>query len=66
MKTQTIEQMMLQPGTTQEEANAAAELYRVLQPSLKVKRENGRFETTHGDKTLLGLYRTVKDLTSKA
>jgi hypothetical protein len=63
MKVQTIDEMMKQPGTTRQEAEAARELYRVLAPCLKVKRDNGRMETTHGDKTLLGLYRTVKDLT---
>ena len=54
---------MLQSGATEQEADAAIELFRVLRPALKIKRANGRIETTHGDKTILGLYRTVKDLT---
>jgi hypothetical protein len=60
MKTQTKEEM-LALGATEAEANATLELFRVLRPCLKVK-ANGRIELTHGDKTVLGFYRTVRDL----
>jgi len=62
MKVQTYDEM-LAVGATPDEALRAIELFRVLRPSLTVKRENGRIRTTHGDKNLLGFYRTVKDLT---
>jgi hypothetical protein len=52
---------MLQAGATADEAAAAAEFFRVLRPGLKTKR-NGRIDTTHGDKTPLGLYRTCRGL----
>lgn len=57
MKTQTIEEM-IEKGATKEEAKAAVELFNILRPGLKVKR-NGRVDTTAGDKTPLGLYRTI-------
>jgi len=53
---------MIAAGASPTEATAAAEMFRVLRPGLKVKRSNGRIETTHGDKNPLGLYRTVKDI----
>jgi len=57
MKPQSVEDM-IQSGATKEEAEKATELFRVLSPGLKIKR-NGRIDTTHGDKTVLGLYRTL-------
>ena len=45
------------------EINAAYELFSVLRPCLKVCRTNGRLDTTQGSKTILGFYRTIKDLT---
>ena len=44
--------------TSREEAERAADLWLILEPGLKVK-ENGRVETSGGDKTPLGLYRTL-------
>ena len=57
MKKTTIEEM-LQAGATPEEARHAAALFSLLKPGLRVKR-NGRIDTTYGDKTPLGLYRTI-------
>jgi len=57
MKTPTIERMM-QSGADREEAENALKLFELLRPGLKVKR-NGRIDTTEGDKTILGLYRTI-------
>jgi hypothetical protein len=57
MKTQTIEEM-IKAGATKEEAENAARLFELLRPGLKIKR-NGRIDTSGGDKTILGLYRTV-------
>ena len=62
MKTQT-KQEMLEFGATEQEADAAIRLFEVLKPALRIKRENGRIETMHGDKSILGFCRTVKDLT---
>ena len=62
MKAQTFDEMIAS-GADKYEALAAIELFRVLRPSIRVKRCNCRIETTHGDKTILGLYRTLKDLT---
>ena len=53
---------MIEAGASRSEALQAAELFRVLRPALTVKRENGRIRTTHGDKSTLGLYRTLKDI----
>lgn len=61
MKTQT-KQEMIEIGATEKEAEAALELFALLRPSLKVSREKGRIEIQGGNKTVLGLYRTVKDL----
>lgn len=61
MKTQTKEEM-IEVGASEEEAEAALELFALLRPSLKVSRKNGRIEIQGGNKTVLGLYRTVKDL----
>jgi len=57
MKTQTLEQM-IEAGATKEEAEAAVNLWGLLRPGLKVKK-NGRVDTEFGDKTPLGLYRTI-------
>lgn len=57
MKTQTIEEMK-QAGASEEEAKAALDLWALLAPGLKIK-QNGRVDTAVGDKTPLGLYRTI-------
>lgn len=57
MKTTLIDQMKL-AGATEEEALKASFLFEVLRPGLKIKR-NGRIDTNGGDKTPLGLYRTI-------
>jgi hypothetical protein len=57
MKTQTIEQM-IEARATPEEAQKAMKVWKLLLPGLKVKR-NGRVNTEGGDKTPLGLYRTI-------
>lgn len=64
MKTQTYDEM-IEAGATANEALCALELFRVLRPSLTVKRSNGRIATTRGDKSILGFYRTVKDIVNK-
>lgn len=58
MKTQTIEEM-IKVGATHDEAEMVIELMDLLGPGLKIKR-NGRIDTSYGDKTPLGLYRTLK------
>lgn len=58
MKTRTIEEMVNLDGATLEEAQKAFALFEMLKPALKIK-ANGRINTTHGDKTALGLYRTI-------
>jgi hypothetical protein len=50
---------MLKAGATENEAERAAALFEFLRPGLKVMR-NGRIMTTYGDKTPLGLYRTIQ------
>lgn len=62
MPRQTDEQMK-DHGANVDEVAAARELFRVLRPALRVTRATGRIDTTHGDKTVLGLYHTVKALT---
>lgn len=57
MKTQTIEDMINQ-GADKQEAENALKLWEMLRPGLKVKK-NGRVDTALGDKTPLGLYRTI-------
>jgi hypothetical protein len=57
MKTQTVNDM-IEAGATKEEAQKAMDLFILLRPGLKVKK-NGRIETTCGDKYILGLYRTI-------
>lgn len=58
MKTQTIAEM-IEAGATPEEAQQAYDFFEIVRPGIKVKR-NGRVDTTWGDKTTLGLYRTIK------
>ncbi|MBM9615238.1 hypothetical protein JWJ90_13205 [Desulfobulbus rhabdoformis] len=58
MEPQTLKDMTDQ-GATEQEAQKALELFTLLRPSLKIK-SNGRIETECGDKTVLGLYRTLK------
>lgn len=57
MKT-TIREEMQNAGATEDEINGAMELLDLLSPCLK-KSRNGRYMTTGGDKTLLGLYRSI-------
>ena len=49
---------MVEAGATADEAEKAYELFENLRPGLKVKK-NGRVDTAWGDKTPLGLYRTI-------
>jgi len=49
---------MVEAGATAEEAEKAYELFEMLKPGLKIKK-NGRIDTNAGDKTPLGLYRTI-------
>jgi hypothetical protein len=57
MKIQTIEEM-IEAGATPDEAANAMKLWNLLRPGLKVK-SNGRVGTDFGDKTPLGLYRSI-------
>ena len=59
MKTQTKEEM-IESGATEEEAEKALKLFKLLRPALKINRANGRIETEAGSKTVLGLYRTLR------
>ena len=54
---------MLEFDATEQEAEAALKLFELLRPALRVN--NGRIEITGGNKTILGLYRTVKDLVNQ-
>ncbi len=58
---QTKEEM-IEAGASEEEAEKAIELFRILSPCLKVNRKTKRIETTHGSKTILGFYRTIHDV----
>lgn len=49
---------MVEAGADSEEAENAYRLFELLKPGLKIKR-NGRVNTSAGDKTPLGLYRTI-------
>jgi hypothetical protein len=49
---------MVKQGASAEEAESAYKLFEMLKPGLKVKK-NGRINTAWGDKTPLGLYRTI-------
>lgn len=49
---------MVEAGADSEEAENAYRLFELLRPGLKIKR-NGRINTSCGDKTPLGLYRTI-------
>lgn len=51
-------QEMENAGATPAEIDGALELFELLKPGLKVKR-NGRVDTSCGDKTPLGLYRII-------
>lgn len=64
MKLQTYNEM-IEARATKNEALTAIKMFNVLQPSLKVSRSTGRILTLYGDKTLLGWYRTIKDIVSK-
>lgn len=43
-----------------DDAERASDLVALLKPCLKRKRSDGRYDTAEGDKTALGLYRTLK------
>ena len=58
MKPLTIADMIT-AGASKREAEEAMELFNLLKPGMKIKR-NGRVDTSIGDKTPLGLYRTLK------
>jgi hypothetical protein len=58
MNKQTIFDEMINAGATKDEAENALKLWEMLRPGLKVKK-NGRVDTAWGDKTPLGLYRTI-------
>ena len=49
---------MVEAGADAEESEKAYKLFELLRPALKIKK-NGRIYTTYGDKTPLGLYRTI-------
>lgn len=57
MKVQTYEEM-IEAGASEKEADEAIELFELLRPGLRIKR-NGRVYTSCGDKTTLGLYRLM-------
>lgn len=56
MKHQTLRDLELM-GVDQEEAQRAISMFVIIKPGLKIK-PNGRINTSWGDKTVLGLYRT--------
>jgi hypothetical protein len=56
-KLQTLDQIKVLAATEAEAAQADA-LGRILRPGLRVGK-TGRVDTIYGDKTLLGLYRTL-------
>lgn len=58
IKTQTLADMR-KAGASDEESIEALEVWRLLEPGLIIKK-TGRTETTAGDKTPLGLYRTLR------
>lgn len=62
MKIQTKKEMM-KYGADEKEIDAALALYELLKPCLKVGKtgSNNHFELSTGNKSLLGLYRTLKD-----
>jgi hypothetical protein len=49
---------MINKGADKQEAENAMKLWELLSPGLKIK-SNGRVNTAVGDKTPLGLYRTI-------
>ncbi len=55
--TTTIKQM-IDCGASEAEAKQALELFEMLRPGLKVK-SNGTVSTSMGNKTFLGLYRSI-------
>ena len=57
MKPQNLKDLL--ELTNAREAMKALDLFELLLPGLRVG-ENGRIETAYGDKTVLGLYRSVK------
>jgi hypothetical protein len=58
-KIQTIDDM-INAGASGPEAARADNLFQLLRPGLKI-RANGRVDTSGGEKTPLGLYRTITD-----
>lgn len=63
MKIQTREEM-IQFGASPEEANKAVRLFEILRAGLRIN-ERGLVETCYGDKTPLGLYRTIRGFLGK-
>jgi hypothetical protein len=57
----TRAEMLALCDVTEEEADLAIALFDLLRPSLKLK-ANGRIDTSVGDKTPLGLLRTIQRL----
>lgn len=58
MKHQTKEEIIA-AGFTEESAESATKLFELLRPCLKVK-SNGRVDTNIGDKSVIGLYLTLR------
>lgn len=58
MKIQSIDEM-IKEGATPAEAKIAYDIFEILAPGLRVKR-NGRIATAWGEKTPLGLYRVIR------
>ncbi len=58
MYAQTIEEM-IGYGASATEARQAAAIWKLLEPSLKVQPSNGRIMTAQGDKTTLGVLRSI-------
>lgn len=59
MKTITVEDLT-KAGASASEARGAVDLFNLLRPALRRNQESGRFDILGGDKTELGLFRTVK------
>jgi hypothetical protein len=64
MKIQTMDEMQKE-GASWDEAYRANEMIQLLLPGLKIKK-NGRIDTSIGDKTPLGLYRSINHIMRKA
>lgn len=58
MKKEQSREEMINLGASEEEIKGTYLLIDLLRPCLKLK-QNGRYDTSFGDKTALGLYRTI-------